>query len=122
MVSNQNIIAIKTAIVLNEMLIESQQKGSKHARIADRKIEDHNSLGKISVETGITKSTLSHVFNGKSGTKLITLLPILIAFNKSLVDFSKRFEKITDSDIQRFKELHRPSLPRNKNNKRKVNK
>gem|GEM_PF-5566348 len=102
------------------MLIESQQKGSKHARIADRKIEDHNSLGKISVETGITKSTLSHVFNGKSGTKLITLLPILIAFNKSLVDFSKRFEKITDSDIQKFKELHRLSLPRNKNIKKKI--
>ncbi len=120
MVSNQNIIAIKTAIVLNEMLIESQQKGSKHARIADRKIEDHNSLGKISVETGITKSTLSHVFNGKSGTKLITLLPILKAFNKSLIDFAKRYEKITDSDIQKFKELNSPRSDSSKTGKRKI--
>lgn len=104
MVYDQKIIAIKTAIVLNEILTESQRKGSKHARIADRKIEDHNSLGKISVETGITKSTLSHVFNGKSGTKLNTLLPILSAFNKTLTDFAKRYEKITDSDIQKFKD------------------
>jgi transcriptional regulator with XRE-family HTH domain len=104
MVDTQNVLKIKTAIVLGEMLAEAQAKGSINARIADKKIAIHNSLGKISVETGITKSALSDIFSGKSGTKINTLVPILSALNKSFVDFAKRFEKVTDSDIQKFKE------------------
>lgn len=104
MVDTKDLLKIKTAIVLGEMLAELQAKGSANARITDRKIAIHNSLGKISVETGITKSSLSEVFAGKSGTKINTLVPILVAMNKTLTDFAKRFDKLTDSDIQHFKD------------------
>ncbi|MES2329672.1 MAG: hypothetical protein V4539_08725 [Bacteroidota bacterium] len=104
MIDTQNVHKIKTAIVLGEMLAEQQSKGSINARISDRKILIHNTLGKISVETGITKSSLSEIFAGKSGTKINTLIPILGALNRSFVDFAKRFEKLTENDVQKFKE------------------
>ena len=119
MVDTRDLSKIKTAIVLNEMLAELQLKGSVNARITDRKIAIHNSLGKISVETGVTKSTLSGIFAGKSGTKINTIIPILAALNKSFVDFAKRFEKISDSDIQKFKERSTPtrSAPKKRSKK-----
>lgn len=44
------------------------------------------------------------MFSAKTGTKINTLIPVLSALNKSLSDFAKRFEKVSDSDIQKFKE------------------
>lgn len=117
MVNASELIKIKTAIVLNEMLAEAQSRGTKYARINDRKIEIHNSIGKISVETGITKTGIAAILNAKNAAKITTLLPILTTLNKSLTDFSKRFDKITDSDIQKFKERisakqHPPAKPK----------
>jgi hypothetical protein len=120
MISEQDVIKLKTAIVLNEMLKEAQSVGNKNARINDRKIEIVNSFGKLSAETGITKSNLLSMFSGKTGTKITSLLPVLSAFNRSIIDFAKRYEKITDSDIQKFKELRSPNAPTNKNTKRKA--
>lgn len=120
MISEQDVIKLKTAIVLNEMLKEAQSVGNKNARINDRKIEIVNSFGKLSAETGVTKSNLLSMFSGKTGTKITSLLPVLSAFNRSIIDFAKRYEKITDSDIQKFKELRSPNAPTNKNTKRKA--
>jgi hypothetical protein len=104
MVNEQDVIKIKTAIVLNDMLVDAQSSGNKNARITDRKIENVNSFGKLSAETGTTKSNLLSMFSGKTGTKINTLIPVLSALNKTLTDFAKRFDKITDFDIQKFKE------------------
>jgi hypothetical protein len=104
MINEQDVIKIKTAIVLSGMLSEAQSLGNKNARITDRKIEVVNSFGKLSAETGITKGNLLSMFSGKTGTKITTLVPVLAALNKTIIDFAKRFEKVTDSDIQKFKE------------------
>ena len=120
MILEHDVIKLKTAIVLNEMLKEAQSVGNKNARFTDKKIDIVNSFGKLSAETGITKSNLLSMFAGKTGTKMTSLIPVLSAFNKGLVDFAKRYEKISDSDIQKFKELYWPSLPRDKSNERKA--
>jgi hypothetical protein len=104
MIKEQDLIKIKTAIVLNGMLADAQSIGNKNARITDRKIEVVNSFGKLSAETGITKGNLLSMFSGKTGTKINTLIPVLAALNKTIGDFAKRYEKLTDSDIQKFKE------------------
>lgn len=111
MIKEQDVIKTKTAIVLNDMLVEAQSIGNKNARITDRKIENVNSFGKLSAETGITKSNLLSMFSGKTGTKINTLIPILGALNKTFVDFAKRFEKVSDSDIQKFKERSNVKKP-----------
>lgn len=120
MIPEQDVIKLKTAIVLNEMLKEAQSVGNKNARINDRKIEIVNSFGKLSVETGITKSNLLSIFSGKTGTKITSLIPVLSAFNKSIIDFAKRYEKITDADIQKFKELNSPRSDNSNTGKRKI--
>lgn len=120
MISEQDVIKLKTAIVLNELLKEAQSAGNKNARFTDKKIEIVTSFGKLSAETGITKSNLLSMFAGKTGTKIISLIPVLSAFNKTLTDFAKRYDKITDSDIRKFKELQEPV--NNKNVKKKPNK
>jgi len=107
MISEQDVIKLKTAIVLNELLKEAQFVGNKNARITDRKIQIVNSFGKLSAETGITKSNLLSMFSGKTGTKVTSLIIVLSAFNKNIIDFAKRYEKITYSDIQNFKEQHK---------------
>lgn len=117
MKSEQDLIKIKTAIVLNGMLVDAQSVGNKNARINDRKIEIVNSFGKLSAETGITKGNLLSMFSGKTGTKINTLIPVLSALDKTLVDFAKRYEKLTDSDIQKFKErtiTKKQSAPKSK--------
>lgn len=118
MILEQDVIKLKTAIVLNEMLKEAQSAGNKNARFTDKKIEIVNSFGKLSAETGITKSNLLSMFSGKTGTKITSLLPVLSAFNRSIIDFAKRYEKITDSDIQKFKELRSPVSPVKKRQKK----
>jgi transcriptional regulator with XRE-family HTH domain len=102
----ESIIITKTAIVLNSMLDEAKKKGSSHSRISNNPNHIINSIGKIALETGLRKNTVSDLLNGKKGTKLTTLIPILMALDKTIADFGKLFEKITDSDIQSFKEQH----------------
>ena len=105
--AQDSIIKIKTAIVLTGMLHEAKKRGSSHSRIANNPDYIINSIGKISLETGLRKNTISDLLNGKKATKLTTLLPILTALDKTLIDFGKHFEKISDSDIQSFKEQHK---------------
>lgn len=118
--AQDSIIKIKTAIVLTGMLNEAKKKGSSHSRIANNPDHIINSIGKIALETGLRKNTVSDLLNGKKTTKLTTLLSILIALDKTLIDFGKHFEKITDSDIQKFKELNNQDPQRNKTTKRKT--
>lgn len=105
--AQDSIIKIKTAIVLTGMLNEAKKKGSSHSRIANNPDHIINSIGKISLESGLRKNTISDLLNGKKATKLTTLLLILTALDKTLIDFSRHFEKISDSDIQIFKEQNK---------------
>lgn len=107
MISEQDVIKLKTAIVLTDLLKEAQIVGNKNARFTDKKIQTVNSFGKLSAETGITKSNLISMFSGKTGTKMTSLIIVLSAFNKNILDFAKRYEKISYSDIQKFKEQHK---------------
>lgn len=105
--AQDSLITIKTAIVLKGMLEEAKKKGSSHSRISNNPNHVINSIGKIALETGLRKNTVSDLVNAKKATKLTTLVSILKALDKTLIDFSKQFEKITDSDIQKFKEQHK---------------
>lgn len=118
--AQDSIIKIKTAIVLTGMLNEAKKKGSSHSRIANNPDHIINSIGKISLESGLRKNTISDLLNGKKATKLTTLLLVLTALDKTLVDFSRHFEKISDSDIQKFKELNSPRSDSSKIGKRKI--
>lgn len=97
-------ITLKTAIALSKILEEAKAKGSSHSRIANNPDHLINSIGKIALETGLRKNTVSDIFNANKATKITTLVLILEALNKTIVDFGKYFEKVTDSDIQKFKE------------------
>ncbi len=117
--TQDSIIIIKTSIVLSSMLDEAKKKGSSHSRIANNPNHVINSIGKIALETGLRKNTVSDLVNGKKATKLTTLLSVLTALDKSLIDFAKHFDKITDSDIQKFKELKTKSASKANNTKKK---
>ena len=112
--AQDSLITIKTAIVLKSMLDEAKKRGSSHSRISNNPNHIINSIGKIALETGLRKNTVSDLVNGKKATKLTTLISILNALGKTLIDFSKHFEKITDSDIQNFKEQHKLLEPSKK--------
>ena len=102
--SQDSSVIIRSAIALTKILEEAKAKGSSHSRIANNPDHIINSIGKIALETGLRKNTVSDIFNGKKATKITTLVLILDALNKTIVDFGKYFEKVTDSDIQKFKE------------------
>lgn len=105
MVDPQEIkVVLKTAVALSKMLDEAKSKGSSHSRIANNPDHLINSIGKIALETGLRKNTVSDIINAKKATKITTLVLILSALGRTLIDFGKYFEKITDSDIQKFKE------------------
>jgi transcriptional regulator with XRE-family HTH domain len=94
----------KTAIALSRLLDEAKAKGSSHSRIVNNPDHIINSIGKISLETGLRKNTISDIINAKKAPKITTLVLILDALGKSIIDFGKQYEKLTDSDIQKFKE------------------
>lgn len=102
--SQESKVTIKTAIALSKMLEEAKAKGSSHSRIANNPDHIINSIGKIALETGLRKNTVSDIFNARKATKITTLVLILEALNKTIADFGKFFEKVTDSEIQKFKE------------------
>ncbi len=105
MVDNQEtLVLVRTAIVLTKFLDEAKTKGSSHERIANNPDYPINSFGKIALEAGIRKHTVADVFNGKRSARIPTLAIILEALNKTMSDFGKAYDRVTDSDIQKFKE------------------
>lgn len=97
---------IKTAIVLTRFLKEAKERGSSHARIANNKEYLINSFGKIALETGLKIHTVSDMFKAKRSARIPTLVLVVDSLGKSMADFGKAYDKITDSDIQSFKEQH----------------
>lgn len=107
MVENPEIeVLIKTAIVLNKFLKEAKDKGSSHSRIANNKDYLINSFGKIALETGLKIHTVSDIFRAKRSARIPTLVLVIDSLGKSMTEFGKAYEKISDSDIQKFKELN----------------
>ncbi len=95
---------VKTSVTLNKFLEEAKTKGSSHARISNNKEYHVNSIRKIALEAELEVNTVASIFNGKRVAKFPTLLLIIQALGKSLTEFARAFDRVTDSDIQKFKE------------------
>lgn len=95
---------IRTAVVLTKFLDEVKAKGSSHARISNNTDYLVNSIRKIALETELQVNTVADVFNAKRSARIPTLVIILEALNKTMTDFGKAYDRVTDSDIQKFKE------------------
>lgn len=61
------------------------------------------SYNKIAIISDLRKATVSDTFNAKTIPSTLTLILILDAMEKSLSDFSKVYETITDSELLAFK-------------------
>ena len=97
-------VLFRTAIVLTKFLDDAKTKGSSHARISNNPDYFINSFGKIALEGGIRKHTVADILNGKRSARIPTLAIILEALNKTMADFGKAYDRVSDSDIQKFKE------------------
>lgn len=95
---------IRTAVVLTKFLDEVKAKGSSHARISNNTDYLVNSIRKIALETELQVNTVADVFNAKRSARIPTLAIILEALSKTMTDFGKAYDRVTDSDIQKFKE------------------
>ena len=104
----ETLVLLRTAIALTKFLEEAKEKGSSHARISNNTDYLINSFGKIALETGLKKNTVGDIFNGRRSAKIPTIAIILDAMNKSMADFGKVYDRVTDSDIQKFKERSIP--------------
>lgn len=102
--TQETLVLIRTAVVLTKFLDEAKGKGSSHARISNNPDYEINSFGKIALEAGIRKHTVADVLNAKRSARIPTLAIILEALNKTMTDFGKAYDRVTDSDIQKFKE------------------
>lgn len=108
------IIALRIAAALSKILDEQRAKESPHARIANNPGHLINSYSKIALEAGVRKATVSDLFNGKKYPRASTLVRVLSALGKSMTDFGKYFDRLTDSDIQKFKERSATKKPATK--------
>ncbi len=111
---------LKTAIVLTNFLNEAKENGSSHARIANNKEYLINSLGKIALETGLKIHTVSDMFKAKRSARIPTLILVIDSLGKSMTDFGKAYDKISDSDIQKFKEQQKKVSATRTGSKRKL--
>lgn len=98
------LISIKIAVALSKILDEQRAKGSSHARIANNPDHIINSYAKIALEAGLRKATVSDLFNANKYPRASTLVNVLSALGKTMTDFGKYYDRVTDSDIQKFKE------------------
>lgn len=95
---------IRTAVVLTKFLDDAKAKGSSHARISNNTDYLINSIRKIALEAELQVNTVADVFNGKRSARIPTVALILQALNKTMTEFGKSYDRVTDSDIQKFKE------------------
>ncbi len=95
---------IRTAIVLTKFLDDAKTKGSSHARISNNTDYLINSIRKIALEAELQVNTVADVFNGKRSARIPTIALVLKALNKTMADFGKAYDRVSDSDIQKFKE------------------
>ncbi len=106
--TQETLVLFRTAIVLTKFLDEAKAKGSSHTRISNNPDYFINSFGKIALEAGIRKHTVADILNGKRSARIPTLAIILEALGKTMSDFGKVYDRISDSDIQKFKERSQP--------------
>lgn len=105
MVDTQEMESItRTAVVLTKFLDEAKSMGSSHARISNNPDYLINSVRKIALESELQVNTVADVFNGKRSARIPTVVLILKALNKTMTDFGKAYDRVSDSDIQKFKE------------------
>ena len=99
MEETQENIKIKIAISLNKLLDYSKEtiKGINT-------IEEINiSYSEIADNSDVRKATVSDIFNAKKSANTYTLFRIIKAMGYELNDFSKKYDKISDTEILNFK-------------------
>lgn len=92
-------IKIKIAISLNKLLSDSKMM-SKNI------INEENigvSYNEIALNAEMRKATVSDIFNAHKSANTSTLFRIIFAMGYNLSDFSIKYDKITDLEINSFK-------------------
>lgn len=72
------------------------------------------SYDKIAMTANVRKATVSNSFNAKSAPNSLTLFLIIEAMGFSLLDFSKVYDSIVNSDIVLFKKFLIEQAKKNK--------
>ncbi|WP_432221816.1 helix-turn-helix domain-containing protein [Flavobacterium sp. TMP13] len=99
MEETQENIKIKIAISLNKLLDNS--KKILQDNITSEEI--NTSYSEIADNSDVRKATVSDIFNAKKSANTFTLFRIIKAMGYELKDFSKKYDKITESEIMNFK-------------------
>lgn len=92
-------IRIKIAISLNQLLNDSKNSVSINKTVMELNI----SYSQIADISNVRKATVSDVFNAKKSANTFTLFRIIEAMGYKLYDFSLKYDKISDLEIQNFK-------------------
>lgn len=103
MEETQENIKIKIAISLN-LLLDDSKKNIHSTKTGE---ELNISYSEIADNSNIRKATVSDIFNAKKSANTFTLFRIIKAMGYKLGDFSKKYDKISDSDIIKFKHKNR---------------
>ena len=93
----QSNIKIKIAISLKQLL--SSNKGYIDENDLTTFSKSYN---KIALSADLRKATVSDIFNAKSNCQITSLFPIIEAMGYNLSDFSKIYDNITDSQLNKF--------------------
>ena len=92
-------IRIKIAISLNKLLSDS--------KIMSKNIINEENIGvsynEIALNAEMRKATVSDIFNAHKSANTSTLFRIIFAMGYNLSDFSIKYDKITDLEINSFK-------------------
>ncbi|QQX76462.1 MULTISPECIES: hypothetical protein [Aequorivita] len=99
------VIKIQIAITLISLL-ETSKKFSPINKTNEQIIESYN---RIAVEADIRKATVSDAFNAKSitGPNSTTVFLIVKAMGYTLSDFAKKYDSITEADVEKFKKTRK---------------
>lgn len=99
MEETQENIKIKIALSLIKLLDDSKNNTQRIKTGEELNI----SYSEIADNSDVRKATVSDIFNAKKSANTFTLFRIIKSMGYELSDFSKKYDKITDSEIINFK-------------------
>lgn len=95
---------VKIALALQElkrMNADHNRKNNLSEPDADYK---NSSYEKIATEIDVRSATVSDLFNFKDDAKISTLVATIYGMNRTMTEFGKVFDKVTEQQITQFLE------------------
>jgi len=99
---SEKIIMLKVAIALRLLI----RRNKTYVDVNAEKDDLVNSYEKIAANSSadIRKATVTNAFSGNKKSTIVTVILIVESMGFKMKDFADQFDKITEKDIQDFKE------------------